>query len=198
MTGLYIGIILLIVIILYIISIYNKIISLIEETKNSKNQISIQLDRRGKVFDSLINTVKKYMDYEKTTLKDIISLRQKVVMLKNNNNSEEDIKEVENNISNLINSGEFANSFNLTMEAYPDLKANQNMIQLQEEIVSTENKLSYAKQSFNDSIERYYATKKSFPANIIVNMFSSLEQKFEYWQLDENTIKVEENKRVEF
>ncbi len=82
-------------------------------------------------------------------------------------------------------------------EQYPELKANQNCMQLQEEIVSTENKLAYAKQSFNDSIERYNANKKSFPATLVVSAFSSkVDCEFLYWQLSEQKIAEQESYTV--
>ncbi len=87
----------------------------------------------------------------------------------------------------------------MVFEQYPDLKASQNVLQLQEEIVNTENKLSYAKQAFNDSVERYYATKKSFFESMVVNMFSSkLDKEFEYWGLPEETAKAHEDYTVKF
>ena len=140
------------------------------------------------------------MNYEQTTLKDVIELRQKSIMIKSDqsNVSNEGLKEVEQDISKLISSGKFSSSFNMTMEAYPDLKANENMLQLQEEIVSSENKLSFAKQSFNDSVERYKSTILSFPENIIVSQFPGLKFEFTYWELSKEKIKSKEEKVVNF
>ena len=99
--------------------------------------------------------------------------------------------DAENQISTI------ASNLNVVFEQYPDLKANQNCIQLQEEIVSTENKLAYAKQSYNDSIEIYNANKKSFPATIIVNAFrSKLDIDFIYWQLTQEKIAEQESYTV--
>ena len=166
----------------FIVLIYNRLIAQIEAVKNNQKQIDIQLDRRFKVFESLINVVKKYMDYEKTTLKDVVALRNQAQAAKASGDEKTRI-DAENKISGI------ASNLNLVFEAYPDLKANQNVLQLQEEIVSTENKLAYAKQSLNDSIEIYNANKKSFPANMVVNTFSSkLDIDFPYWQLGEDKI----------
>src|SRR4029078_4304982 len=163
----------------YIILTYNRLIAQIEAVRNNQKQIDIQLDRRFKVFESLINVVKKYMDYEKTTLKDVVALRNQAQQAQASGNEKERIA-AENKISDI------ASNINVVFEQYPDLKANQNVMQLQEEIVSTENKLAYAKQSYNDSIENYNADKKSFFASMVVGIFKGkLDFDFPYWQLSE-------------
>jgi len=188
-TGLII-ILLLLVIGGYIVFTYNTIIALIEATRNNQKQIDIQLDRRFKVFESLINVVKKYMDYEQTTLKDVVRLRNQAEQAKVSGDEATRIA-AENGISKI------ASNINVVFEQYPDLKANQSCLQLQEEIVSTENKLAYAKQSLNDSIENYNATKKSFFASMIVALFKGkLDVDFPYWQLDEATISEQEKYTV--
>ncbi len=187
------GIILLIVVLAlagFIVFTYNRLISLIEAVRNNQKQIDIQLDRRFKVFESLINVVKKYMDYEKTTLKDVVALRSQAEQAKASGNDQARIA-AENKISDI------ATNINLVFEQYPDLKANQNCLQLQEEIVSTENKLAYAKQSFNDSVETYNATKKSFFTSMIVGMFKGkLDFDFPYWQLPEAKVAEQESYTV--
>lgn len=184
------SLIIAVVIIAYFILTYNKLIAMIEAIRNNQKQIDIQLDRRFKVFESLINVVKKYMDYEQTTLKDVVALRNKAEQAKVSGDDQTRIA-AENKISDI------ASHINLVFEQYPDLKANQNALQLQEEIVSTENKLAYAKQSFNDSIENYNATKKSFPANIVVSTFrTKLDFSYPYWQLSDQKISEQENYTV--
>jgi LemA protein len=174
------------------ISIFNSLIGLIEAINNNKRQIDIQLDRRFKVFESLIETVKKYMDYEQTTLKDVVALRNQAQAAKAAGDEKGRIA-AENGISQI------ASGLNVVFEQYPDLKANQNVLQLQEEIVNTENKLAYAKQAYNDSVERYYAKKKSFVESMIVNFFpDKLDKEFEYWSLPEEQIKANENYTVKF
>jgi len=85
----------------------------------------------------------------------------------------------------------------MVFEQYPELKSNQNCMQLQEEIVSTENKLSYAKQAYNDSIEAYYANKNSFPSNLIASCFpAKLDFHFNYWQLSQEKISEQESYTV--
>lgn len=187
------GLIILIILLLiggFIVLTYNKLIALIEAIRNNQKQIDIQLDRRFKVFESLINVVKKYMDYEQTTLKDVVALRNQAQQAKASGDETTRIA-AENKISQI------ASGLSVVFEQYPDLKANQNAMQLQEEIVATENKLAYAKQSYNDSIETYNANKKSFFTSMIVNIFKTkLDFDFPYWQLNEQQISEHENYTV--
>lgn len=174
------------------IQIYNSLIAAIEAVKNNKRQIDIQLDRRYKVFESLITTVKQYMDYEKTTLKDVVTLRQHAQQAKAVGDTNAEMA-AENAISHI------ATQLQVTFEQYPDLKANQNVLQLQEEIVSTENGLSYAKQAYNRSVEQYNAKKKSFPASLIVAFYASnLDCLFEYWSLTDEQVQTHEAYTIKF
>ncbi|WP_100550771.1 LemA family protein [Caedibacter taeniospiralis] len=191
MTALIIIVVILALIFIYVLMTYNSLIAEIEAVKNSERQIDVQLDRRGKVFESLINVVKKYMDYEQTTLKDVTALRNQAIHAKAQGDAETRMA-AENEISKI------AGSLNVQFENYPDLKANQNVMQLQEEITSTENKLAFSKQAFNDSIEKYNAHKKSMIAGMVVNMFKSkLDENFIYWQVSDEKRQTLEDSRVE-
>ena len=182
--------VILIALIGFVVMIYNRLIRMIEAVNNNKKQIDIQLDRRFKVFESLIQVVKKYMDYESSTLKDVVALRGQAQQAREGGNEKARMA-AENGISKIVS------GLNIVFEQYPDLKANQNALQLQEEIVNTENKLSFAKQAFNDSIERYNAEKKSFFQAFVVKMFSSaLDKTFTYWQISEEKIKEHEEYTV--
>ena len=191
MSKFLVGILIIVVLaLIWMIGIYNKLIALIEAINNNKRQIDIQLDRRFKVFESLIEVVKKYMDYEKSTLKDVVALRNQAQAAKESGD-EHSRMAAESGISKI------AAGINVVFEQYPDLKANQNALQLQEEIVSTENKLSYAKQAYNDGIERYNALKKSFMESMVVRIFaSSLDKTFEYWGLPDEQRETQENYTV--
>lgn len=190
MTALIILIVVVLVVLFFLISIYNRLIAYIEACNNNYKQIDIQLDRRYKVFQSLIEVVKKYMDYEQTTLKDVVKLRGQAQAAEASGDQQGRIN-AENAISKI------ASGINLVFEQYPDLKASQNALQLQEEIVNTENKLAFAKQAYNDSIERYNAEKKSFIQAFVVSMFSGkLDKTFVYWNLPEETIKQREDYTV--
>ncbi|KTD74545.1 LemA family protein [Legionella tucsonensis] len=185
-------IIIVVLLFLWAISIYNTLIHLIEAINNDKKQIDIQLDRRFKVFESLIEAVKKYMDYEQTTLKDVVALRNQAQAAKAAGDEQGRIA-AENQISQI------ASGLNVVFENYPDLKASQNVMQLQEEIVNTENKLAYSKQAYNDGIERYNAKKKSFFESMVVSLFASaLDKEFVYWGLPEEQIQAKEDYTVKF
>lgn len=179
-----------IVLLVWFVAIYNKLIGMIEEVNNNKQQIDVQLDRRFKVYESLIEVVKKYMDYEKSTLKDVVALRNQAQQAHVAGDEQARIK-AEDAISK-IGSG-----ISLIFEQYPDLKANQNALQLQEEIVSTENKLAFSKQSYNDSIERYNAKRKSLLESLVVNAFAAkLLKDFIYWGLSDTQRQQQEEYRV--
>lgn len=191
-TFLIILFVILVVLLFWFVGVYNRLISLIEAINNNKRQIDIQLDRRFKVFQSLIESVKKYMDYEKTTLKEVVELRSQAQQAKEAGDEKGRIQ-AEEGISRIVS------GLNVVFEQYPDLKASQNVLQLQEEVVNTENKLSYAKQAYNDGVERYYAKKKSFFESMVVSAFpSKLDKDYEYWGLPEEKIKEHEDFTVKF
>lgn len=174
----------------WMVSTYNRLIQSIEAVNNNYKQIDIQLDRRYKVFESLIEVVKKYMNYEQSTLKDVVALRNQSQQAQLQGNTSGQI-EAENKISKIVS------GLNVVFEQYPDLKANQNALQLQEEIVNTENKLAFAKQAYNDSVEKYNVMQKSFFEAMVVAWFSSkLYKNFVYWNLPDDQIKDKENYSV--
>jgi LemA protein len=173
----------------FVVMTYNRLIAMIEAVRNNEKQIDVQLDRRYKVFESLIEVVKKYMDYEKSTLKQVVQLRQDAQLAKSRSDHETR-RVAEDKISAVMG------GLNVVMEQYPDLKASENAKQLQEEIVNTENKLSFAKQAFNDSIERYYALRRSFFTSMIVGCFANLNVDFVYWQLTAEKVKQQEDYTV--
>ena len=189
-TFLLVVVIVAVLVVFWVIGVYNKIIAMIEAVNNNKKQIDIQLDRRFKVFESLIEAVKKYMDYEKTTLKDVVALRNQAQAAKASGD-EKTRMAAEDGISQI------AAGINVVVEQYPDLKANTNVLQLQEEVVNTENKLSYAKQAYNDAIERYYAYTKAFVQSMVVNFFSAaLKKDFVYWGLTDQVAQAREDYTV--
>lgn len=192
LTFLVVILIIIALVFFWAVSIYNTLIALIEAINNNKKQIDIQLDRRFKVFESLIEAVKKYMDYEQTTLKDVVSLRNQAQAAKASGDEQARMA-AENGISQI------ASGLNVVFENYPDLKASQNVLQLQEEIVNTENKLAFSKQAYNDGIERYYAKKKSFFEGMVVSFFpAALDKEFIYWGLPEEQIQQREDYTVKF
>lgn len=174
----------LIVLLGIIIYLYNKLISKAEAVENSKMQIDIQLDRRFKVFENLISIVKTSMDYEQTVLKEIVQLRSHAQSskAKGDTKSQFDAEEKISKIANVV------------FESYPELKVLNNISELQEEVSSTENKLAFAKQAYNNAIESYNITKRSFFGSIVANMFKSkLYFIYDYWQLPKTKSQTYEN-----
>lgn len=191
----YVLLAIVVLLVLWFFFTYNKFVRLIEAVKTSKNEISIQLDRRGKVFDNLIATVKKYMEHEEGVLTKITELRQTTL---SPTATPEQVKNAQDDLSKIVSSGSLESSIKITMENYPDLKANTNMLQFQEEIVSTENKLSFSKKAYNNAVNVYNVAKGSIPSSIVPSIVSSLNQKFEYWSLNEEQVKTEEARKVSF
>ena len=153
-----------ILILFWIIGAYNSLIVLRNQVKNAWAQIDVQLKRRHDLIPNLVDTVKGYMAHEAGTLEKVVKARQMVINL-----GDENIKqraEEEN-----VLSGALKSLFALS-EAYPDLKANQNYMQLQEELASTENKIGFARQFYNDAVLAYNNKKEMFPTNIIAGMFN--------------------------
>ena len=163
-----IGIILLLLI--YLMSIYNRIIRLKNRVDNSWTQIDVQLQRRYELIPNLIETVKKSMSHETETLQMVVETR---------NAAQKAFHEVVNSPSNSAAMAELSlqeeklqgaiNTFRIVAEAYPDLKSNTNLLSMQEELASTENKVGFARQGFNDAVMSYNIGIESFPNSIIAN-----------------------------
>ncbi len=165
-------IILLVIIVLFvffIIGIYNGLVRLRNEVKNSWSQIDVQLKRRHDLIPNLLETVKGYMQHERETLEAVTKARQQAV---NVSGSIADTAKIENMLSQTLKSL-FAVS-----ENYPDLKANQNFLALQEELTTTENKISFARQFYNDSVMKLNNKTEMFPSNIIAGMFNFKQAEF--------------------
>lgn len=165
-----IAIILLIV--MYAISIYNKLITLRNRFKNSFAQIEVQLKRRYDLIPNLVSTAKGYMQHEQETFERVIQARNQAISgLKAASEAPESetaiqlLGQAEGMLKNALG------RLNVVVEAYPELKASQTMIQLQEELTSTENKVAFARQAFNDSVTSYNTYKQTFPPVLFANMF---------------------------
>jgi LemA protein len=190
MSMIFVFVVALGLVLVWFVMVYNKLIRIIEIANNNKNQIDVQLDRRYKVYESLIEVVKKYMDYEKTTLKEVVALRSQAQKARESGDEGVRIR-AEDAISKI------GTNLNLVFEQYPDLKADKNALQLQEEIVNTENKLTFAKQSYNDSVEQYEATRKSLFESFVVGMLpNKLLKEFAYWGISEIERKKQEEYKV--
>lgn len=162
---------LLVVAALWAIGIYNNFVQLNQNVKNGWSQIDVQLKRRHDLIPNLVEVAKGYLKHENTTLTQVIQARQMAVDAK----SLPDKLKAENALTGTLRSL-FAVS-----ENYPDLKANVQMIRLQEEVTTTENKIAFARQYYNDEVNRLNTSLQSFPDQIIANMAHF--QKAEYFEL---------------
>ena len=162
----------LIVLVMIVVGIYNKLVTLKNRFENAFSQIEVQLQRRYDLIPNLIETVKGYMAHEKETLEAVIQAR---------NQAQSSLQAASQNpgdasaIAGLAGAegmlgGALGRIFALS-ESYPDLKANQNMANLQEELSSTENKVAFSRQAFNDSVTAYNTYKQSFPPVFFAGMF---------------------------
>jgi LemA protein len=155
-----------------LIGMYNGLVNRRVETENAWSQIDVQLKRRYDLIPNLVETVKGYASHEKDTLEKVIQARNMAM----NARSVAEHAEAENMLSGTLKS-----LFAVT-EAYPDLKANQNFLGLQEELKSTENRIGFARQHYNDVVSNYNSSLQRFPTNIVGGMFGFKE--VEFFKLD--------------
>ncbi len=172
MTAFVIFLAIIVAIILYAIGIYNSLVNLRNRVKNGFAQIDVQLTRRYDLIPNLVEAVKGYMKHERETLDAVISARNTAVSnleaAKADPSNADAIKKL--GAAEGLLGGALGRLFALS-EAYPDLKANQNMMQLQEELASTENKVAFSRQAFNDAVLSYNNKAENFPNNIIAGTF---------------------------
>ncbi|HNZ42682.1 MAG TPA: LemA family protein [Bacteroidales bacterium] len=168
MTALWIILGIIAVLAFMVIGMYNSLIKLRNQVKNAWAQIDVQLKRRHDLIPNLIETVRGYMIHERQTLESITNMRSQAM---NATNMQDRVK-AEGELTNMLG------RLQVAVEAYPDLKANQNFLALQEELTSTENKISYARQSYNDQVLFYNNKKQIFPSNIIAGMFNFKDEVF--------------------
>ena len=160
-------------IVFWAISIYNRLINERNRVRNAFAQIDVQLTRRHDLIPNLVEAVKGYMKHERETLEAVIKARNTAVAAldaaKVDPANAAAIKELGASEGAL---GSILSRLFALSEAYPDLKASENMMQFQEELASTENKVAFSRQAFNDAVMGYNNTAENFPNNVIANMFS--------------------------
>ena len=160
----------------WVVGAYNRLVSLRNKFKNAFAQIDVQLKRRYDLIPNLVETAKGYMKHERETLEKVISARNSAVTA--NAAAAADPGSASAMQGLIVAEGALSGALSrlfALVEAYPDLKANQNMMQLTEEMTSTENKISFARQAYNDSVMVYNTTRERFPTNIFAGMFNFTE-----------------------
>jgi len=167
------GVLLLVIVI--VAAMYNGLIRRKNRVKNAWAQIDVQLKRRYDLIPNLVETAKGYMKHEKEVLENVTKARQQAINIPDG--AIIDQAKAENFLSQTLR------SLFAVVENYPDLKANQNMLALQEELTSTENKISYARQHYNDSVLTLNNQIEMFPSNIIAGMFSF--KKGEFFEVED-------------
>ncbi len=172
------GVLLLIAIVLglWVAGIYNSLVALRNRFKNAFAQIDVQLKRRYDLIPNLVEVAKGYMKHESGTLEAVIKARNVAYTASQAAAANPaDAGAVKNLLSAESGLTGAMSRLMVVSEQYPDLKANQNMMQLTEEMTSTENKISFARQAYNDSVMTYNTTRESFPTNVLAGMFNFTE-----------------------
>jgi LemA protein len=157
-----------VLLIIFVIAVYNALIRLRNQVDNSWSQIDVQLKRRHDLIPNLVETAKGYMKHERGTFEAITQARSQAMGAKT-------VAEAGKAEGAL---GEALSKFMLVVENYPDLKANQNFLSVQEELTSTENKISFARQSYNDQVLFFNNKIQMFPSNIVANVFNFSKRDF--------------------
>jgi LemA protein len=173
MAALWILIIIIAVFIFAAIAIYNGLITLRNRADNAWAQVDVQLRRRYDLIPNLVETVKGYAQHEREVFQKVTEARSQAI----NAGSVEEQGKAENMLTGALK------SLFAVVENYPELKANQNFLMLQEELAGTEGKISYARQFYNDTVMKFNTKQQVFPSNIIANMFSFKEK--EYFEIEE-------------
>ena len=149
-------------VVFYVVSLYNQLVKLRNGAESAWSDIDVQLKRRYELIPNLVETVKGYAGHERETLEAVVKARQQAI---NVSDSIVDQAKAENMLSQTLR------SLFAVAEAYPDLKANQNFLALQEELASTENKIAFSRQHYNDSVMGYNNKTEMFPSNVVAGMF---------------------------
>jgi LemA protein len=158
----------LLMVVFYVINTYNALVGLRNQVKNAWSQIDVQLKRRHDLIPNLIETAKGYMKHERDTLEAIVNARSQAM----SSQSIGDKAKAEGLLSDAVS------KFFVVVENYPDLKANQNFLALQEELTSTENKIAFARQAYNDQALFFNNKIEMFPSNIVAGILNFTKQEF--------------------
>ena len=176
--GSWIPLILLVVVVLWAISAFNGLVSLKNQTVNAFKQIDVQLKRRHDLIPNLVNSVKGAMDFEKSTLEAVVQARNQAVQVNAAGpDAVKQISQAENALSGALS------KLMVVVERYPDLKSTGNVGQLQEELTSTENRISFARQLYNDTATQYNTKQQQFPASLMAGLARAAPAQL--WEIDD-------------
>jgi LemA protein len=160
---------------LYVIATYNKLVGLRNQVFNAWKQIDVQLKRRHDLIPNLVNTVKGAMQFERETLEAVVQARNQAIAVERGGAGVAQTAAAETALSGALG------RLMAVVEAYPDLKATGNVAQLQEELTSTENKIGFARQLYNDTATQYNSTQQQFPANLVAGLAKAIPA--ELWEI---------------
>ncbi len=180
----WIFLIVIVVVILWVISAYNTLINLKGQTVNAWKQIDVQLKRRHDLIPNLVEAVKGAMDFERETLEAVIQARNQAVKVQADASPTGGVGQLaaaEAALSSALG------RFNLVVERYPDLKATSNVGQLQEELTSTENRVAFARQLYNDMATTYNVKQQQFPWNMISGLARC--EQVELWEITDDKVR---------
>ena len=158
----------IVLLVLFVIAVYNSLVGLRNQVDNAWSQIDVQLKRRHDLIPNLVETAKGYMQHERGTFEAVTNARAQAMGAK----SVSEAAKAEGVL------GEALSKFMLVVENYPDLKANQNFLALQEELSSTENRIAFSRQAYNDQVLFFNNKTQMFPSNIIAGMFAFAKRDF--------------------
>lgn len=165
-------IIVAILVVFYVVGIYNKLVALRNRFQNAFAQIDVQLKRRYDLIPNLVETAKAYLKHESETLTAVVEARNQAAAALKGASANPGSAQAMGQLAGAEGAlGSALGRLNVVMEAYPDLKANQTMAQLSEELTSTENKVAFSRQAFNDSVMQYNTYRQSFPPVFFANLF---------------------------
>ena len=168
--GIIIAVVVVVLLVLYVVLTYNRLVRTRNRIDNAYSQIDVQLKRRYDLIPNLVETVKGYAAHEKTTFEAVTAARSNAMNAQSGSPAEQ--AQAENALSGTLK------SLFAVAEQYPDLKANQNFLNLQEELTSTEDRIAYARQFYNDSVLGYNNTIQSFPGNFLAGAFNFTKREY--------------------
>jgi LemA protein len=175
----YIILAIVVVVVLYLIMAYNRLVTLRNRTQNAWKQIDVQLKRRHDLIPNLVQTVRGAMEFERETLERVVAARQQAIQLSERGAGVAATAAAESQLTGALR------QLFAVVEAYPDIKSNTNVAQLQEELTGTENKVAFSRQLYNDTATQYNTAQQTFPTMLVAGMAGA--QIAELWEITDVT-----------